>query len=209
MTLYFIRHGETDWNVKKKIQGKTDIPLNENGLKQARELAQMLAAKKKREGLHVVRAYTSPQLRAAKTAKEAADALEIPCIALDGLREMDLGEWEGKNWDYIERHYGETYYYWNSHRRYTKTPHGECYDDVLMRTLKSLQYILEREDNNVLVVTHSAVMMALRCYLADCPMEEMVARFKAKNAEMVAISAEDIESAIRRYAMEKGETNSH
>ena len=39
MKLYFVRHGETEWNVKKKIQGKTDIPLNENGIRQAKELA--------------------------------------------------------------------------------------------------------------------------------------------------------------------------
>ena len=42
MILYFVRHGETDWNVKKKIQGKTDVPLNENGKQQAKELADML-----------------------------------------------------------------------------------------------------------------------------------------------------------------------
>ena len=41
MILYFVRHGETDWNVKKKIQGKTDVPLNETGKQQAKELADM------------------------------------------------------------------------------------------------------------------------------------------------------------------------
>ena len=47
MILYFVRHGETDWNVKKKIQGKTDVPLNENGKQQAKELADMLLDRKK------------------------------------------------------------------------------------------------------------------------------------------------------------------
>ena len=87
MILYFVRHGETDWNVKKKIQGKTDVPLNENGKQQAKELADMLLDRKKEGTLQVVRAYTSPQLRAAQTAQEAAIALDIPCIAADGLRE--------------------------------------------------------------------------------------------------------------------------
>ena len=58
--LYFVRHGETDWNVKKKIQGKTDVPLNENGKQQAKELADMLLDRKKEGTLQVVRAYTSP-----------------------------------------------------------------------------------------------------------------------------------------------------
>ena len=59
MILYFVRHGETDWNVKKKIQGKTDVPLNETGKQQAKELADMLLDRKKEGTLQVVRAYTS------------------------------------------------------------------------------------------------------------------------------------------------------
>lgn len=199
MTLYFIRHGETEWNVLKKIQGKTDIPLNENGQKQAAALADMLLKKKNTEGFHVVRAYTSPQLRAAKTAQTAAEVLDIPCIALDGLREMNLGEWEGTNWDYIEEHYKDTYHYWNTHRRYTNTPQGESYNEVLERTLKALEYILERESENVLVVTHSAVLMALRCYLAGLPFEKMVSKFKTRNAEVVEISSEEIKDAIKDF----------
>ena len=99
MILYFVRHGETDWNVKKKIQGKTDVPLNETGKQQAKE--DMLLDRKKEGTLQVVRAYTSPQLRAAQTAQEAAIALDIPCIAADGLREMDMGDWEGRSWESI------------------------------------------------------------------------------------------------------------
>ena len=121
MIFYFIRHGETDWNVRKKIQGKTDVPLNENGLKQAEALAKELTGQK----LDAVRAYTSPQQRAEKTARIAAEALGIGCVSLDGLREMDLGEWEGSNWEIIERTYGEVYEHWNSNRRYTHTPGGE------------------------------------------------------------------------------------
>lgn len=68
MKLYFVRHGETEWNVKKKIQGKTDIPLNENGIRQAKELACQLVE----EDISVKHVYHSPQLRAAETARIAA-----------------------------------------------------------------------------------------------------------------------------------------
>ena len=71
MKLYFVRHGETEWNVKKKIQGKTDIPLNENGIRQAKELACQLVE----EDISVKHVYHSPQLRAAETARIAAEAL--------------------------------------------------------------------------------------------------------------------------------------
>lgn len=200
MILYFVRHGETEWNVKNKIQGSTDIPLNENGIQQANTLAQNLLDKKSRGEFQVARAYTSPQLRAAKTAKIAADALGVACLSLDGLKEMDLGEWEALNWAFIEDTYGDTYEHWNANRRYVRTPGGECYDEVLKRTLDALEIILARETENVLVVTHSAVLMALRCYIARLPFEEMVQRFKTKNAEVVEIPEEAAREAIRRYA---------
>ena len=97
MKLYFVRHGETEWNVKKKIQGKTDIPLNENGIRQAKELACQLVE----EDISVKHVYHSPQLRAAETARIAAEALHATCIPLDGLVEMNLGSWEGSNWRVI------------------------------------------------------------------------------------------------------------
>ena len=200
MTLYFVRHGETEWNVKKKIQGTTDIPLNENGVAQARRLAEELLEKKERGEFQVAKAYTSPQLRASETAQIAADALGVECIPLDGLKEMDLGEWEGSNWDIIRETYGDVYHYWNNNRRYTNTPGGECYNQVLERTLEALTIILEQETENVIVVSHSAILMALRCYIAKRPFEDMVKHFKTKNAEVVEISAEDVREAIRRFA---------
>ena len=196
MALYFVRHGETEWNVKKKIQGKTDIPLNENGLAQARALAAELAGR----GLAVGGVYSSPQLRAAQTGEIVAQALGVKCVLVDGLREMDLGEWEGSNWDIIKETYGETYRYWNTHRRYTHTPNGESYDEVLKRTFEALKDILAREKQSVLIVSHSAVLMALRCYLAGEPFEEMVKRqFKTKNVGVVEIAEDEIRAAIRRY----------
>lgn len=200
MTLYFVRHGETEWNVKKKIQGKTDIPLNGNGICQAHALAQELLEKKTDGRFQVVRAYTSPQRRAAQTAQIAADALGVECEMLPGLREMDLGDWEGLNWDIIRERYGETYFHWDSHRRYVNTPGGENYNEVLGRTLGALAAILKRETEDVLVVTHSAVVMALRCYIAGLPFEEMVKQFRTRNAEVVEIDAEEVREAIARFA---------
>lgn len=195
MTLYFVRHGETEWNVKKKIQGKTDIPLNEKGVEQARCLADQL----KKEHLNIGRVYTSPQLRALQTAQIAAEALGAECITLNGLREMDMGDWEGLDWKTIEENYGEIYYHWDSHRRYTKTPHGESYHEVLERTLQTLSELLEFEAQDALVVSHSAVLMALRCYLAELPFSEMVKRFKTQNAQVVEIQSADIKAAKDRF----------
>ena len=196
MKFYFVRHGETDWNVAKKIQGTTDVPLNETGLRQAKALADKLVS----EHYQIDRVYTSPQLRAAVTPQIAASALGVECIPLQDLVEMDLGEWEGDNWPNIEKTYGETSYYWNSHRRYVHTPGGECYNDVVKRTLHALEYIMERENGNVLVMSHSAILVSLRCYLAGlCMDDETMLQFRTKNTEIVEIDAEKIKKGIRRF----------
>lgn len=201
MKFLFVRHGETDWNVEKKIQGKTDIPLNETGVQQAKTLAAKLAG----QHIKAVRVYTSPQQRAVKTAEIVAEALGVECLCKDGLKEMDLGLWEGKNWGDIRREYGEQYLYWNTHRRYTKTPEGECYNDVLGRTLEALYEIMAQEKEDVLVVTHSAVLMALFCYIAGEPFEEeiMLNRHKLGNAEVAEMDGEKIMTAYREFIREE------
>ena len=199
MKLYFVRHGETEWNVKKKIQGKTDIPLNENGIRQAKELACQLVE----EDISVKHVYHSPQLRAAETARIAAEALHATCIPLDGLVEMNLGSWEGSNWRVIERENSPEYQEWRKDRRYVRTPGGgECYNDVVKRTLDAMEYIMKRENGDVLIVTHSAIIMALRCYIAGLPFDEMVRKFKTRNAEVVMIESFKIIDAIARFKKE-------
>ncbi len=201
MKFLFVRHGETEWNVKKKIQGKTDIPLNEKGVQQAEELAEKLAA----QGKKVAKVYTSPQLRAKKTAEILAEALHAECVCRDGLREMELGLWEGSNWSSIREEYGERYLYWNAHRRYTKTPEGESYNDVLERTLKTLRDIMDEETEDVLVVTHSAVLMALFCYIAKEPFTEevMLEHHRLGNAEAAEVDFGEIADACHSFFVEK------
>lgn len=198
MKLYFVRHAETDWNAKKKIQGKTDIPLNENGIRQAKELSAQLA----KEQLGIGRIYHSPQIRAAETAQIAASALGVECIALENLSEMNLGIWEGSNWRTIERENSKAYQRWKSDRRYTNTPGGECYNDVVRRTLNAMQYIIKRERDDVLIVTHSAVIMALRCYIAGAPFEQMPCKFKTRNAEIIMLERFKILAAIKQFSSE-------
>ena len=203
MNFYFTRHGETEWNVKKKIQGTTDIPLDEKGIQQAKRLAETLLEKQRSGELHLDRVYTSPQLRAAETARIAAEALHATCIPLDGLVEMNLGSWEGSNWRVIERENSPEYQEWRKDRRYVRTPGGgECYNDVVKRTLDAMEYIMKRENGDVLIVTHSAIIMALRCYIAGLPFDEMVRKFKTRNAEVVMIESFKIIDAIARFKKE-------
>ncbi len=87
---YFLRHGQTDWNVEGRMQGHTDIPLNATGLQQAAEAALKLQA------LPITRIVSSPLSRALKTAAVAAEALNLPIHIDSMLMERTFGSYEGK-----------------------------------------------------------------------------------------------------------------
>ena len=108
---------------------------------------------------------------------------------------MDLGGWEGRNWDEIRETEAERHHIWDTHRRFCHTPGGECYNEVLRRTLAALEQILAREKDDVLVVTHSAVLMALRCYLANRPFDVM-REYRTRNTELVWVTEEEIRAYV-------------
>lgn len=87
---YFFRHGETDYNVEKRVQGWLDIPLNNNGIAQAHELAKKLL------NVKFDCIYSSPLSRALKTAEIVCDKNPTKIIIEDGLKERNLGAFSGK-----------------------------------------------------------------------------------------------------------------
>lgn len=183
MKLYLTRHGETEWNVHSRIQGQTDTALNETGVRQARELAERL----KKERLAIGRIYTSRQLRAYETAQIVAEMLGLNVIVKDGLEEINLGKWEGYTWKQVRELFHEEYEDWHENRRYQVPPGGESYQQLLERLIPVLHSIIKEEQEDVLVVTHSAVIMTLLSYIYEKPFEDMVKNFKTKNTEIVMI----------------------
>ena len=89
MLVYFIRHGQTDWNVQRRFQGNLDIPLNETGRNQARQIAARFA------GMHWSRIYHSPLSRAAETARIVCAQSPVEMVSVPDLREICMGDWEG------------------------------------------------------------------------------------------------------------------
>jgi uncharacterized phosphatase len=96
-SLYLVRHGETDWNAQRRIQGSTDIPLNAMGRDQAETTGRLLA-RREWDGI-----YSSPLSRAMETANiiAAEVGLERPGT-IDAIVERNYGDAEGLNWEEIE-----------------------------------------------------------------------------------------------------------
>lgn len=96
-SFYFIRHGQTDWNKEQRLQGQTDIPLNDMGREQAEALQALVAT------INITHVYYSPLSRAQETMHIACKHLSVPKVALEGLKELHCGEWEGTVCDQIKK----------------------------------------------------------------------------------------------------------
>jgi probable phosphoglycerate mutase len=158
--LYIFRHGETDWNSARRIQGHTDIPLNAVGRVQAYGLAERVKA-------YPIEAILSSDLvRARETAEIVAARLAVPLFLDPRLREASLGEAEGLTVDEVVARYGlEAWQTWCSYepRDWSfRFPNGEAKRQTLDRAAAVLAEFLENHAfTNVAVSTHGGVIRTL------------------------------------------------
>ena len=197
MKVYFARHGQTDWNILGKVQGTTDIPLNENGILQARKLCEYL----KEKNITFEKIYTSYQVRAKQTAQIIDEQFHTGYEVVSGLEEMNLGLFEGHTWDEIHSLYPDELKLWNSYKRYNRSPEGESYQMVLERLFKALDYIFSQNDKtsdkNLLIISHGAVIMTLIAIYNDIPFEQSHT-IAVDNASPIEFSIEDLNEIKRK-----------
>ncbi|MCR5031831.1 MAG: histidine phosphatase family protein [Lachnospiraceae bacterium] len=192
MNIYFARHGQTDWNILGKVQGTTDIPLNDTGIKQAEQLCEYFET----HAISLEKVYTSRQTRAVQTAQIVSDRFGLAYEAIPGLEEMNMGAFEGHIWTEIESLYPEELKRWNSDKRYEKTPGGESYQLVLERVFRALENMIGRHDpssdKNLLVISHGGVIMTLIAIKESIPFEEAHLKIAVPNATPLCFSTEDL-----------------
>lgn len=167
MHILIARHGETDWNVAFKIQGKTDTDLNEHGLAQAEALCTNL----KNSGYNIRYIFSSWQKRARVTAETVGKGFGVPVRILSGLEEMNLGIFEAHSWAEVMAEFPDEYAAFAVDRRHHVISGGESYQLVLERFFRALDEALSEagvadkaagdSDGDILLVTHGGVMMPL------------------------------------------------
>ncbi|WP_439572210.1 histidine phosphatase family protein [Phreatobacter sp.] len=156
--LYFIRHGETDWNAAGRLQGQRDIPLNETGRRQAAAVAAVL--KRLSAGGGDLPWWSSPLGRARETAElaRAGLGLNAPDYRMDDrLKELAFGEWEGLTWPEVERHSPALAARRLADKWNTLPPGGENYE-VLAERIGSF---LGQLGGDSVIVSHGGVGRAL------------------------------------------------
>lgn len=170
VTLYFVRHGETDWNAEARYQGQVDIPLNDKGRGQARRNGLTLKAKLRDPAAFDY--IASPLGRTRETMDILRDALGLPPEGVrfdDRLREMNYGHWEGQLAADLPKTDPEgvaerarDWWHW-------RPLGGESYEDLTVRVRSWLESI-ERDS---VVASHGGVSRALRGTVVPVPREQV------------------------------------
>ncbi len=173
MIVDFVRHGETQWNKERRLQGDSDIPLNDKGI----ELAFVTAKKLKEEGFVFDHAFTSPLVRASKTCEILLDGSGLKPQPDQRLKEICFGGYEGMRFDELKEAVGEDALapFFNDPANYVAKNGAEDIPHLLTR-LKSFWeeeiLPLEGKCDRVLVACHGAVCRGFLVLLKPYPIAE-------------------------------------
>ncbi|MFJ3056028.1 histidine phosphatase family protein [Herbaspirillum sp. NPDC087042] len=164
--ILLIRHGETDWNVDKRLQGHIDIPLNEAGQRQVRALGEALAG----EGIDAI--FASDLQRAHATAQAVAEVAGLAVQTDAGLRERCYGAFEGLRHVDIEARYPEAYRVWKAREPDARYPAGERIAETMRefyeRSVQAVERVLALgKYRKVAIVTHGGVLECLHHWASD------------------------------------------
>ncbi|GAB3625168.1 histidine phosphatase family protein [Pandoraea terrae] len=158
-SLTLIRHGETDWNRAKRIQGHTDIPLSEEGVRQAGQLGARIAHDVATHGSVFDRVLSSDLMRAAQTAEPVARACGLTVECTERLRERSYGVFETLVVDEIKAQHAEAYAHWQSRDPDFVIPGGESLTGFYTRVTAYADFLVRHYQGlRVALVAHGGVL---------------------------------------------------
>lgn len=166
--LYLTRHGETEWNVEGRMQGRKNSLLTKHGREQAGWLSNRL------ENINIDLIISSPSARALETAEIIRGDRGMKIVQDEHFLEIDVGDWGGCLKDDIARDEPEkAHLFWNQPHLY-KTVKGEDFYQVRERILPWLRHILiEYQNQDVLIVTHAVVLKVILSHFEKIPLERL------------------------------------
>lgn len=158
LRIYFVRHGETVWNTLKIFQGRSNSPLTELGVEQAKKLSQHL------KDIDFKKVYSSPQDRALQTTKLLLGDKNMEITTIDEFQEINMGKVEGIPREEFEKNYPIEYHnFWNNTMDYNPSAYnGESYEEILDRVKLGLEKLIKENNNgNILVISHGVTLKAI------------------------------------------------
>jgi alpha-ribazole phosphatase len=164
MRLLLIRHAQPDARAPDRCYGRLDVGLSARGERSARQLARALGA------VSLTAVYTSPRIRATRTAQPLAAVNGLSPTIVDALRELDFGDFEGRRYEDIAREHPELFAAWMNEPASFRFPGGESFADLRSRTLAATAAIRQRHPREVVaVVSHGGVIRAILADALEMP----------------------------------------
>ncbi len=181
--VFLVRHGETEWNTVRRIQGgSSDTPLNEKGRKQKENVGKRL----KSETFSAI--YASPLQRARETAEAINQYHNLPVTLVPDLREIEAGEMEGTYAAKIGKHLDEFLTKTEDSGELKRLPGGESMNDIQRRAWSAVKSIVRENDGtDVLVVSHYFAILSIICAATDMPLTNIF-RFRVTPASISVIT---------------------
>ena len=172
--VYFVRHGQTVWNVENKICGATDIALTELGHQQAIDTGKKILE----QGIHADEILYSPLMRAADTAKHISEVTGIPARVEPRLKEQNFGKWESTARDGLEFKKAKEQFV-------SRFEGGESMLHLAQRIYNLLDEIKEEsEEKTYILVAHNGIARVVQSYFYEMT-NEAYAAFGVKNCEVL------------------------
>lgn len=157
MTLYILRHGQTDLNLERRVQGHLDVELNETGIEQAQDLAKVVAEK----DIRFDRIYCSPLKRAIKTCEIVTGLDSSQFIIEERLKEFDFAELEGCAYRDLP---GASQKFFTAPQEFVPAGRGETFQHLIQRVTEFLEELKNREEQNILLTSHGTAIHAMLLY---------------------------------------------
>ena len=154
-TVLLIRHGETEWNILGKFQGSTDIPLSQEGIRQAHML-------KNRLNGDFDYVYASPLKRAYETAQTISEGTDKTITIAEGIREINFGKWEGLTLKGIAEKYPDVFKSWRTDKEEGKFCGGDM--STLNASIRArnciMEIVKEHKGKKIAIVAHGGIIKA-------------------------------------------------
>ena len=160
--ILIVRHGQTEWNegMGERFRGRADLDLDSVGVEQAEAAAAMM------HRWPVSAVYSSPLPRTMTTGRILAGPFGLPVQQLEGLIDIDYGEWQGLSLEEAEARDGQLYSRWMRSPHLVTFPRGEGLAQVRQRVVTALEGLLSSHpDDTVVLVSHKVVCKILICHL--------------------------------------------
>lgn len=175
--ILLLRHGETDWNIELRFQGRRDIPLNERGEEQAKRVSRRVRS----WSPEIV--VSSPLQRALKTAAIASGLSEKQVTVDPDLCEISFGIWEGCSTQELNSQ-GELFTLWKQNPFSVPVPEAESENEIIERARAVVQKLTRLPQERVLVVSHGGTLRALLAVALQIPFRSAWKYFRLSNCSL-------------------------